>query len=414
MYFKCFTEEAGVATKDFYSVAGIYIGNKTRTRNGNYMLLENSEIIRDELKIAETFNDYFVNIVERTTSKNEGYIKPKTTVDSIETIINDYKDHPSIKLIKSNTKSQFINEKFSIPPVTEKEVEEIINKLNPKKSSGLDKIPIKVVKLTSDVITKPLTDIINATIHNSSFVDKAKIAKVTPIYKSAQLNSRLNTGHHRPISVLSVFSKIFEKHYFNSMEGFVDTFLNKHVSAYRKGHSSEHVLLRLTEEWRQNLDQNKIVGAVLMDLSKAFDCLPHELLIAKLEAYGFDYSSLKLIYSYLKGRKQAVSINGIISTFLDLLSGVPQGSILGPILFNIFMNDLFFAIKEANLHNFADDNTISDVAVSEAELVKSLESESCKAIDWLSQNSMIANPGKFHGIILKKNRTDTSGTKNRH
>ena len=100
------------------------------------MLLENNEIVRDELKIAEIFNDYFVNIVERTSSKNEGYIKPKTTVDSIETIINDYKDHPSIKLIKSNTQSQFINEKFSIPPVTETEVEEIITKLNPRNRQG--------------------------------------------------------------------------------------------------------------------------------------------------------------------------------------------------------------------------------------------------------------------------------------
>ena len=94
--------------------------------------------------------------------------------------------------------------------------------------------------------------------------------------------------------------------------------------------------MHLIDKWRQHLDQNEYVGAVLMDLSKAFDCLPHELLIAKMEAYGFENNSLKLFYNYLKQRKQTVSINGKMSDYMDILAGVPQGSILGPILFNIF------------------------------------------------------------------------------
>ena len=128
-----------------------------------------------------------------------------------------------------------------------------------------------------------------------------------------------------------------------------------------------------------------------MDLSKAFDCVPHDLLIAKLDAYGFDIDSLVFFYSYLKSRNQCVAINNFLSDFLIMLSGVPQGSILGPILFNIFINDLFLWIDEADIANFADDNTISSLANSIPELIKILERESEKAIKWFDDNDTIAN-----------------------
>ena len=153
----------------------------------------------------------------------------------------------------------------------------------------------------------------------------------------------------------------------------------------------------------KQLDEGKFVGAILMDLSKAFDCVPHDLLIAKLDAYGFDIDSLVFFYSYLKRRNQCVKINNFLSDFLIMLSGVPQGSILGPILFNIFINDLFLWIDEADIANFADDNTISSLANSIPELIKILERESEKAIKWFDDNDMIANAKKFQGIILNRN-----------
>ena len=112
-----------------------------------------------------------------------------------------------------------------------------------------------------------------------------------------------------------------------------------------------------------------------MDLSKAFDCIPHDLLIAKLHAYGFSFETLTFLNSYLRNRKQCVKINNICSDFLKILSGVPQGSILGPILFNIFLNDLFLCLKKTDLHNFADDNTITAVCDQLADLIKILETE---------------------------------------
>ena len=164
----------------------------------------------------------------------------------------------------------------------------------------------------------------------------------------------------------------------------------------------------MTETWRKYLDENKIVSAILMDLSKAFDCLPHDLLVAKFEAYGLDNKLLKLMLSYLSGRKQCVKIRNSFSLFKLVLSGVPQGSILGSILFNIFMNDIFFLLG-SDLHNFADDNTITAVAETIQHLINSLEVKTSNAIKWMKDNDMIANPDKFKAIMLSSNEIDLLG-----
>ena len=131
----------------------------------------------------------------------------------------------------------------------------------------------------------------------------------------------------------------------------------------------------------EQLDHDKTVGTVLLDLPKEFDCIPHDLLIAKLNAYGFDKNTLTLLFSYLKNRKQSVRIKNNYSSFLELLSGVPQDSILGTLLFSIFLNDFFLFIKEALLHKFADDNTLSAFVTDIDDLIEILTDESQKTID---------------------------------
>ena len=165
-------------------------------------------------------------------------------------------------------------------------------------------------------------------------------------------------------------------------------------------------MIRLLEEWRENLDKNYVIGGVLMDLSKAFDCVPRDFLLAKLAAYGVNESFLCYIYSYLLNRKQCVRINNINSDFLTVISGVPQGSIVGPILFNCFFNDFFYVIEIANAHNFAGDNTLTAFANSIPNLIHLLGSESIVAIKWFKENKMIVNPGKFQAIILDKKKTN--------
>ena len=187
-----------------------------------------------------------------------------------------------------------------------------------------------------------------------------------------------------------------------------DKIQSKFISAYRSRYSSQHVLLRLIEEWRKCLDENKVVGAILMDLSKAFDCLPHDLLIAKLEVYELDRSALKLLLSYLNNRKQSVKVKGVRSILQAIKNGVPQGSILGPILFNIFLNDLHYVLQ-SDLHNFADDNTISAISDTVSGLVNSLTDKANKAVDWFHVNKMIVNPEKFKAILLTKSKENTAG-----
>ena len=175
----------------------------------------------------------------------------------------------------------------------------------------------------------------------------------------------------------------------------LDNTLSVFIAAYRRAYGTQHVLIRLVEDWRSKLDNDYLVGAILMDLSKAFDCIPHDLLIAKLHAYGLDEDALVLVYSYLKRRKQCVRINNTYSSFQEVISGVPQGSVLGPILFNFYINDLFLFIKEATLHNYADDNTLAYFSKSMPDLVNTLEKETGVALSWLENNEMIANPENF-------------------
>ena len=147
-----------------------------------------------------------------------------------------------------------------------------------------------------------------------------------------------------------------------------------------------------------------------MDLSKEFDCILHDLIIAKLAAYGIDNTALKLIFSYLRNRKQWVRINNTYSNFENIISGVPQGSIVGPLLFNFSINDLLFFIESPSIHNLADDNTLSTWGNTISDLINKLETDSNIVIEWFKMNKMIVNPDKFQAIVLNKKRSDLTNT----
>ena len=147
-----------------------------------------------------------------------------------------------------------------------------------------------------------------------------------------------------------------------------------------------------------------------MDLSKAFDSISHDLIIAKLGAYNIDDIALKLIFSYLKNRKQYVRINNTYSNFKNIITGVTQGLIVGQLLFDFSINDLFFFIESSSIHNFADDNTLAAWENTISDLINKLESGSNIAIEWFKMNKMIVNPDKFQAIVLNKKRSDLTNT----
>ena len=174
------------------------------------------------------------------------------------------------------------------------------------------------------------------------------------------------------------------------------------LCAYRKGHSCQALLSKCVDDWKQDLDNNNHVGTLFMDLSKAFDCLPHSLLISKLHAYGLTLPACQLVVSYLSNRRQRVKLGDARSNWATLTKGVPQGSILGPLLFNVFINDLFYFIQNCNLYNYADDNSLSMASPNLDTVLSSLTIDGNHAIQWFDVNEMQANPGKFQFMLFSR------------
>ena len=408
-HFKKATSKGIMSNKEFWDLVKPYLSNKGGLSDNNITLIKDQKIITDEPTLCQLFNDHYINIVQNSSGRKPTNVADTTALvddrDIVKLILETYKTHPSILAIIEHR--GVVSEYFSFNEVTIKEVREIVKSLDCRKSTGEDMIPPKLVSLSADELTVPLTDAINSSIRNCKFPDNGKRAAVSPLDKGEQ--NKTVEKNFRPISVLNVFSKVFEKIIKKQLMPYLDKTLSIFIAAYRERYGTHHVLIRLIEDWRLKLDNDQIVGAVLMDLSKAFDCIPHDLLIAKLSAYGFDENSLVFIYSYLKRRDQCVRINNVYGSFQRILSGVPQGSVLGPILFNFYINDLLFFIKEAEVYNYADDNSLVSSSKSMSDLLKVLEGEANVALKWLKENEMIANPGKFQAILIKKDRSDTSG-----
>ena len=192
------------------------------------------------------------------------------------------------------------------------------------------------MKENADIFASYLCDFFNQSIENFEFLSILKNANITPVFKKGYRGSKEN---YHPASTLPVISKIFEKLLCKQITIFLDRLLSKYQCGFRKGYSARHCLLAMLEKWKNTVGKGKIFGALLTDLSKAFDSVSHDLLIAKLNCYGFSLPALKLVHSYLSNRKQRSKINNAYSSWEEILFGVPQGSILEPILFNIFLSD---------------------------------------------------------------------------
>ena len=227
--------------------------------------------------MTKLFNSYYINIVEKSSgTKTFETNFENTRVQSVRDIVNSYKNHPSIIKIKQVVNGSDVSdsERFSFKMVNESEIKDLLKNLDIKKASGIDPIPPKLVKLSADFLTPLLTKAINTSIAQNVYPENAKTASVIPLDKGKPNKNEMS--NFRPVIVLNTFSKIYERVIKEQIVCGMEKCFSPFLSAYRKNYSSQNILISLTEEWRKNLDNNFVVGAVLTDISKAFDCIPHD------------------------------------------------------------------------------------------------------------------------------------------
>ena len=250
------------------------------------------------------------------------------------------------------------DKKFSQSQIGMTEVHKLINQLENNKATGLDKIPCKLFKLAVDIILPPLRCIFNRSIESGVFPDKWKSARVTHIFKKGV---KTDPRNYRPISVLPVVAKIFEKAVYNQFYKFLNDnkLLCSSQSGFRSLHSTLTALLEATNSWSVNIDNSLLNGIIVIDLKKAFDTIDHDILLRKLECYGVDQRTLRWFSSYLSNRRQKCCLNGHLSEERFLTCGVPQRSLIGPLLFLAYINDLPSCLKNSHPRMYADDTSIT-------------------------------------------------------
>ena len=365
----------------------------------NIIIVDDNTIIDDDSKVSEIFSNFFNDAVknlniEDTQNTIVNVSKSYIDCDPVMRAIRKYHDHPSIELI--NKSRHNCQDTFSFSNTSLETVYKELSKLNNSTSCPIVSIPTKIIKENIGIITHKIHNDFNHSISSGKFPSNLKWADVTPAHKKGD---RIDKSNYRPISTLTNISKVFERLMYYQMCTYIENILSKYQCGFRKNYNSQHCLLVMLERWKRCLDNKGSAGVLLTDLSKAFDCLNHDLLIAKLHAYNFDYSALRLIQDYLSCRFQRVKINSSYSSWKIILQGVPQGSILGPVLFNIYLTDLFLFAAESNIANYADDNSPYACKENTNLVIIQLQEDSNKLLRWFSYNSLKANPDKFHLIV---------------
>ena len=332
------------------------------TRNSNFVIKnDKNELITDDIDVAESFNETFVSI-------------SKTLAASIDNV--PFTTHG----MKTNEKSLFFY------PADGTEISRIIKNLKNHKSPGLDGLTAEILKVSHDVIVEKLTHLLNESLKSGTFPHVLKAARVVPIYKSGKKSIREN---YRPISVLLVLSKIFERVVHERLYNFMDKnkLLYPRQFGFRSKLSPNHALSDITEMIGDN--SNLDISCILLDLQKAFDTINHEFLLYKLEAHGVRGVCLDWFTSYLSKRSQCVPINGKVSKPLLIDCGVPQGSILGPLLFIIYVNDFPNSCKNIIPFLFADDANC--VYARPKNETSTLQDEVEHISGWMAMNKLSQN-----------------------
>lgn len=332
--------------------------------------------VDDDKLIANSFNEYYIDIG----------CKISQSLPSIQKTFSSF-------MPASNPSSIFLK------PTNCDEVKSIIEVLK-KKSPGWDGLDPVVIKETFPYFINTLTTLINRSMTEGYFPDELKTAKVIPLFKN---NDASLINNYRPVSILSTFSKIFERIMYNRLMSFINkhNLLYKFQFGFRKDYNTNLALITLIDKISDALDSGKNVVGVFLDFSKAFDTVNHEILLKKLDIYGIRGMALKWLTSYLESRTQFVSYNGVQSIKDKVRCGVPQGSVLGPLLYLLYVNDMANVSTNILPILFADDTNVFIEGNNIDTIIEKMNLEMNKLVEWTIANKLSLNVDKTNYMIFK-------------
>ena len=366
--------------KKSWSLINAISGRKRKSPSIKELLI-NDTIVSDDKVIAESFNDFFTNIGINLAAESDQ-------------LYNNLGDDPNFH------QHQCPGTRFYFSDISVSNVALRLQNLKASKATGVDNIPAKVLKAVSHIIAPSLTVIFKQSLSTGIYINDWKLARVSPIYKS---EDRKKCENYRPISILPIISKVFEREVFTQIYEYLNenSLLSKSQSGFRPKHGTVGALIQMCDQWLSDMDKGKINGVVFLDIRKAFDSINHKILLRKLKnQFGIHDIELKWFESYLTNREQICLVNGHTSLPKKIRCGVPQGSILGPLLFLLYVNDMPDHLKKTTPYLYADDTQISSSSYDFETLAQNLNDDLNNIQRWLLKNKLQHHPTKTKVMFI--------------